>query len=187
MLGSQDTATATLPFNKQDVHKAIIEVANKMKGVKISNSDEVLGRINLSTSASATSWGETLPIQLDEITSEKTQISITSKSKTGIMAGGLMTKKNEQNVELLLSNVSNHLQGKDIDMKGGSSKSIISTLIICAIFGLFGGHRFYVGKTKTGLLYLLTFGLGGIGWIIDMARILMGNFTDKDGQYISNW
>jgi len=36
------------------------------------------------------------------------------------------------------------------------------------IFGFLGSHRFYFGKPISGTIYLLTFGLLGIGWIIDL-------------------
>ncbi|MFT5528082.1 MAG: TM2 domain-containing membrane protein YozV [Pirellulaceae bacterium] len=39
------------------------------------------------------------------------------------------------------------------------------------IFGVFGAHRFYFGKTFTGLLYLFTLGLFGIGWLVDLVLI----------------
>ncbi|MGE9270433.1 MAG: NINE protein [Verrucomicrobiales bacterium] len=39
------------------------------------------------------------------------------------------------------------------------------------IFGFFGAHRFYFGKTKTGILYFFTFGLAGVGWLIDLFLI----------------
>ena len=39
------------------------------------------------------------------------------------------------------------------------------------IFGFMGAHRFYFGKRKTGTLYFFTFGLLGIGWIIDLFLI----------------
>lgn len=31
------------------------------------------------------------------------------------------------------------------------------------------GHKFYEGKAGMGVLYLLTFGLFGIGWIVDLV------------------
>lgn len=34
-----------------------------------------------------------------------------------------------------------------------------------------GAHRFYFGKPKTGTLWFVTFGLLGIGWIIDLFLI----------------
>ena len=187
MLGSQDSASAILPFEKEQVFNAILEVVNQMSGIKIKSSDPLLGRITLSTSVSATSWGESIPIQLTEMDGNKTQISIVSKSKTGVLAGGAFTKKNEQNVELLLNNVSNFLQGKDINIKGGSSKSLLITLILCVFFGWLGAHRYYVGKTKSGLLYTFTFGCLLMGVFIDVFRIMMGNFTDENGDFISNW
>jgi hypothetical protein len=39
------------------------------------------------------------------------------------------------------------------------------------IFGIHGMHRFYMGHVGMGLLHLFTFGLCGIGWIIDAALI----------------
>lgn len=39
------------------------------------------------------------------------------------------------------------------------------------IFGFMGAHRFYYGKTKTGILYFCTFGVLGIGWVIDVFLI----------------
>ncbi|GAK51603.1 TM2 domain protein [Candidatus Moduliflexus flocculans] len=48
----------------------------------------------------------------------------------------------------------------------------IAYVLWCA--GLFGGcgiHRIYLGKYGTGLLYLFTFGLFGIGQFIDLFRI----------------
>jgi TM2 domain-containing membrane protein YozV len=36
------------------------------------------------------------------------------------------------------------------------------------IFGFTGAHRFYFGKPVTGTLWFFTFGLLGIGWLIDL-------------------
>lgn len=45
-------------------------------------------------------------------------------------------------------------------------------LLLCFFFGPLGVHRFYEGKIGTGILYLLTFGLFGIGALVDFFKIL---------------
>jgi TM2 domain-containing membrane protein YozV len=38
-------------------------------------------------------------------------------------------------------------------------------------FGFTGSHRFYYGKPLIGTIYFFTFGLLGIGWLIDLFLI----------------
>ncbi|WP_153558786.1 NINE protein [Roseimaritima sediminicola] len=40
--------------------------------------------------------------------------------------------------------------------------------ILLTFLGLFGVHRFYLGKWLTGLLYLVSGGLFGVGWLYDL-------------------
>ena len=39
------------------------------------------------------------------------------------------------------------------------------------IFGFMGAHRFYYGKPITGILWMFTLGLFGIGWLVDLFLI----------------
>jgi TM2 domain-containing membrane protein YozV len=68
-----------------------------------------------------------------------------------------------------------------------SEKSRLAALFLCAWFGIFGAHRFYVGKAGTGILWLLTFGCFFIGYIVDMILILTGQFYDRDGKPVIVW
>lgn len=65
-------------------------------------------------------------------------------------------------------------------------KNKSTALILCILFGYLGVHRFYVGKTKSGILYLCTAGLCGIGWIVDIVLICTDKFTDCGGQIVSS-
>lgn len=68
-----------------------------------------------------------------------------------------------------------------------SSSSRTVALVLCLILGGLGVHRFYVGKAGTGILYLLTVGGFGIGWLIDLICILCGVFKDSQGLYVKEW
>jgi TM2 domain-containing membrane protein YozV len=70
-----------------------------------------------------------------------------------------------------------------------SGKSRGTALILCALgFGCVAGiHRFYVGKIGTGLLWLFTGGLLGIGTLVDAIVILCGTFKDVDGNIVYRW
>lgn len=61
------------------------------------------------------------------------------------------------------------------------------------IFGFMGAHRFYYGKTLTGILWFFTLGLLFIGWIIDlflipsMEREAQNRFTPGATDYTVGW
>ena len=52
----------------------------------------------------------------------------------------------------------------------GRPKNKWVALLLC-VFTVFG-HKFYEGKVGMGILYLLTWGIFGIGWIIDIFVLL---------------
>lgn len=39
------------------------------------------------------------------------------------------------------------------------------------VFGFMGAHRFYFGKPVSGTIWFFTFGLLGIGWLVDLFLI----------------
>ena len=53
--------------------------------------------------------------------------------------------------------------------------------VITFFLGGIGVHRFMTGKIGTGIMWLLTGGVCGIGWLVDFIMVLFGKFTDKDG------
>ncbi|HXI34604.1 MAG TPA: NINE protein [Gemmatimonadales bacterium] len=55
------------------------------------------------------------------------------------------------------------------------------------VLGVFGGHRFYVGKIGTGLAMLFTFGGLGLWWLYDIILVSAGEFTDIDGKRLVRW
>lgn len=65
-----------------------------------------------------------------------------------------------------------------------SPKSKTAAALLCFFLGGLGIHRFYVGKVGTGILYLLTAGLFGIGALVDFIMILCNNFKDGSGLVI---
>ncbi len=52
--------------------------------------------------------------------------------------------------------------------------------VLMLFLGVFGAHRFYMGKMGTGILYLLTFGLLGFGVLYDLFT-LNGQVSERNG------
>ena len=73
------------------------------------------------------------------------------------------------------------------NIKEISEKERLVTLLLCWFLGIFGVHRFYIGKTCTGLLMLFTLGIFGIWTFIDLIIILIGKMTDSEGKVIERW
>jgi TM2 domain len=60
-------------------------------------------------------------------------------------------------------------------------------LLLCWFLGIFGAHRFYVGKIGTGILMIFTLGGLWIWWLVDFIMIICGAFKDKEGRRVVVW
>ena len=69
----------------------------------------------------------------------------------------------------------------------GSDKSRAVALVVGSVLGIFGAHRYYVGKIGTGVLQTLTFGGCGLWWTYDMILLAFGSFRDADGRLVKYW
>jgi TM2 domain-containing membrane protein YozV len=58
-----------------------------------------------------------------------------------------------------------------MSMDNEHSPGVAFALWLACLFGACGIHRFYLGRPATGLLYLFTFGLLGVGQVVDLIRL----------------
>ena len=71
--------------------------------------------------------------------------------------------------------------------RGPSKLSRGVALAFALLFGMFGAHRFYAGRTGSGVLQACTLGGMGIWWLYDCILVASGQFTDVEGRPISRW
>jgi TM2 domain-containing membrane protein YozV len=68
-----------------------------------------------------------------------------------------------------------------------SDKSRGVALALATVLGPFGGHRFYVGKTGTGVVMALTLGGAGLWWLYDLILVASGSFRDVNDRQVTRW
>jgi len=68
-----------------------------------------------------------------------------------------------------------------------TDKRILPAAILCFLFGVFGAHRFYIGKIGSAVAMLLTIGGLGIWALVDFILIVTGSFKDTNGVRITEW
>ena len=57
--------------------------------------------------------------------------------------------------------------------------------LLCWFLGNFGAHDFYAGKTKYGIIKLLTCGACGVWTLIDWVKLILQKYTDAEGNVIA--
>ena len=68
-----------------------------------------------------------------------------------------------------------------------TDKRILPAAILCFLFGVFGAHRFYIGKIGSAVAMLLTIGGLGVWALVDFILIVTGSFKDTNGVRITEW
>jgi hypothetical protein len=68
-----------------------------------------------------------------------------------------------------------------------SDKSRGIAFVLAMLLGVFGAHRFYVGKTGSGIAMICTLGGLGIWYLYDVIMIASGQFTDAEGRRLVRW
>ena len=79
------------------------------------------------------------------------------------------------------TNANTNTNNNSMGISAQYQKSKVVAAVLCFFLGAWGVHRFYVGKIGTGLLYLFTCGLFGVGALVDFILIIVGSFRDKAG------
>ena len=69
----------------------------------------------------------------------------------------------------------------------GSPHPRAKVLAMGLILGVFGGHRFSVGRRASGILQALTVGGVGLWWLFDMVELVSGDFVDNQGRPVRRW
>lgn len=117
-----------------------------------------------------------------------TQISETAKFCPECGAGNQATQTvSTPSTQPIVVNVMNNNTNTNTNINQVDSvmiplKSRWTAFFLCLLAGYLGAHKFYVGKTGVGLLYLFTLGLFGIGWVLDTLILLFGGSKDKWGR-----
>ncbi len=69
-----------------------------------------------------------------------------------------------------------------------SSRSRLCALLLCIFFGVVGVHRFYLGRTGSGIAMVFLGWLTlGIWPLVDLILIACGSFKDGEGRLVTEW
>jgi TM2 domain-containing membrane protein YozV len=74
-----------------------------------------------------------------------------------------------------------------------SMKKILPAFIICFLFGYLGIHRFYAGRTRSGIgMLVLSISIIGLlvtsVWsFVDLILLACGEFKDGSGLLLKDW
>jgi hypothetical protein len=68
-----------------------------------------------------------------------------------------------------------------------SERSRAVALALAVVGGVFGLHRFYTGRVRSGIWMCVTLGGLGIWYLYDLVVIAAGDFPDGQGRRVARW
>ena len=83
-----------------------------------------------------------------------------------------LNSNNEKNIIINNSAVANANATASSPVIGLKEKNKWTAFLLCFFLGFIGAHKFYEGKTMLGVVYIVTCGLLGVGWIVDLIILL---------------
>jgi len=85
-------------------------------------------------------------------------------------------KQAQQQPSIVITNTNNNTnQNTNVNAGAvyhGRMKNKWAAFFLCFFLGYLGAHKFYEGRIGAGILYLLTCGVFGIGWLLDTLILL---------------
>ena len=163
-----------------DKNESVIKIAKQVKENKVPTVEQPEKESNIAYSVLTTTNDNVVTASIGKsvialsnktVLFNKKQSSITAKPN--LISEVKIVKATKENKTKKKSKKSTFL---------GGGKSQIVALILCIFLGTLGIHRFYLGYTGMGLLYLFTFGLLGIGWLIDVILLIIPNGLTPKGK-----
>lgn len=133
------------------------------------------------------------------ITSNQSSVSVGGIPVAGTTVSGTMNKTMQQGayIDGVTQTIQKILAGEQVPdyvapaklgnaaASSAEEKKWLVALLLDIFVGYLGAHRFYVGKIGTGIIWILTCGVFGIGALVDLIMILTGKFTDKNGNALA--
>ena len=91
-------------------------------------------------------------------------------------------KKHGEALNGLAAKITNQCSPYALELKLDSSKqdgAAVKVTLLCGLFGWLGVHHFYAKNIFRGILFLLTFGLGGLGTLYNLNQLRSGAFFSQ--------
>ena len=76
---------------------------------------------------------------------------------------------------------------RSLERRAVSERSRGVALGLAFVGGVFGLHRFYVGRTQSAVWMCLTLGGFGIWYLYDVVVVAAGDFMDGEGRRVARW